>query len=61
MVGSNLWLTPVMAVAFVAALAGFQKMPAGLAADAAAAGYTVVSMFPVAAMCIAVILIWPHL
>ncbi|MCA0210004.1 MAG: thermonuclease family protein [Proteobacteria bacterium] len=34
MVGSNLWLTPVMAVAFVAALAGFQKMPAGLAADA---------------------------
>ena len=34
MVGSNLWLTPVMAVAFVAALAGFQKMPAGLTADA---------------------------
>jgi micrococcal nuclease len=34
MVGSNLWLTPVMAVAFVAALAGFQKMPATLAADA---------------------------
>jgi len=33
-VGSNLWLTPVMAVAFVAALAGFQKMPATLAADA---------------------------
>ena len=34
MVGSNLWLTPVMAVAFVAALTGFQKMPAGLTADA---------------------------
>ncbi len=33
-VGSNLWLTPVMAVAFVAALAGFQKMPAGLASGA---------------------------
>ena len=33
-VGSNLWLTPAMAVAFVAALAGFQKMPATLTADA---------------------------
>lgn len=28
-VGSNLWLTPVMAVAFVAALATFQRFPGG--------------------------------
>src|SRR3546814_19299119 len=28
-IGSNLWLTPVMAVAFVAALATFQRFPAG--------------------------------
>ena len=28
-IGSNLWLTPVMAVAFVAALASFQRLPAG--------------------------------
>lgn len=28
-VGSNLWLTPMMAVAFVAALASFQRFPAG--------------------------------
>jgi endonuclease YncB( thermonuclease family) len=33
-VGSKLWLTPLMAVAFVAALAGFQRMPAGVTADA---------------------------
>ena len=28
-IGSNLWLTPVMVVAFVAALATFQRFPAG--------------------------------
>ena len=28
-VGSNLWLTPMMAVAFVAVLATFQRVPAG--------------------------------
>jgi endonuclease YncB( thermonuclease family) len=32
--GSNLWLTPVMAIVFVAALAGFQRLPGGELADA---------------------------
>ena len=36
-VGSNLWLMPVMAVAFLAALAGFQRMPGGTVADAGGA------------------------
>ncbi len=31
---SNLWLAPLMAVAFLAALAGFQHMPGGAVADA---------------------------
>jgi endonuclease YncB( thermonuclease family) len=31
---SNLWLAPLMAVAFLAALAGFQRMPGGAVADA---------------------------
>jgi endonuclease YncB( thermonuclease family) len=35
-IGSNLWLTPVMAVAFVAALATFQRFPAGSEAVPAA-------------------------
>lgn len=36
---SNLWLTPMMAIAFVAALAGFQRLPVGseAAPDRAAA------------------------
>lgn len=40
--GANLWLTPVMAVAFVAALATFQRFPAGSQAvpDPAAALFT---------------------
>ncbi|WP_439569383.1 thermonuclease family protein [Sphingopyxis sp.] len=32
-VGSNLWLTPVMAIAFVAALATFQRFPDGVSID----------------------------
>ncbi|WP_210727606.1 thermonuclease family protein [Sphingopyxis sp. PAMC25046] len=36
-VGSNLWLTPIMVVAFVAALATFQRFPAGSDAVPAAA------------------------
>lgn len=35
--GSNLWLTPVMAIAFVAVLAGFQRFPGGTALEAPAA------------------------
>ena len=31
---SSLWLAPLMAVAFLAALAGFQRMPGGAVADA---------------------------
>lgn len=36
-VGSKLWLTPIMAVAFVAAMAGFQRFPGGAVVDASAA------------------------
>ena len=36
-VGSSLWLTPVMAVAFLAALAGFQRTADGAVADTASA------------------------
>ena len=36
-VGSNLWLTPALAVAFLAALAGFQQMPGEATADGAGA------------------------
>ena len=34
-IGSNLWLTPVMAVAFVASLATFQRLPGGAEAVSA--------------------------
>lgn len=39
-VGSNFWLTPLMAVGFVAAIAGFQHGPAGEAGDARVATTT---------------------